>query len=283
MNYQDKKLLDFLSNFYDFDNEFFSLAILDRKNKKFYSNVIKNIDKMNNFDRLILNTNYCNYFSLNTFKTNKKTEQQLKKVNCLFFDFDDGDLEKIEKIENDLGLATFKITTTKSKNKFQLIYLFDFPIFDNFDNIKIISKTLTYHFKSDKTFDLARIARLPFSINSKTSELVELQNNNIKYSLKHFKDYITANKIELEELDNITTKTTKNIVKTTKNDINKESSYYDLYNKFEIKTNNDKSEARYKFICSLRSKKVSKQNIKKICIDLNFDILDIERILLKVK
>jgi hypothetical protein len=140
------------------------------------------------------------YFSLNNFKwIDKKISRKkrnVKDIKTLFFDIDI-DAETIKPlIIKELGKPTYVIQT--SQNKYQLLYVLENTDID-FNDFETISKTLTYHFKTDKTFDISRVSRLPNNINNKNGFMVNYEYNHIKYDIKHFQDYINLNNIILEE------------------------------------------------------------------------------------
>src|SRR5574344_2128286 len=119
MKYQDfKEIID----------KFISLSVLNGKTGAFYSNMVNNENDCKRRFNLLDNPQYSNYISLNTFNSDDRNEENVYSINGFMFDFDDGDMSKIDKILNELGSPTFSINTTPSMNKWQFIYLFKEPI-----------------------------------------------------------------------------------------------------------------------------------------------------------
>ncbi len=292
---------DFISHFMA-ENAFTSFAVINRKKYGFYPNMFKTVEDAQRPLNLADKNNFCNYFSLNNFHIAKREEENVKNINGFMFDFDDGDLSKIEKILEELGNPFFEINTTPSKNKFQLIYLLKTPVnIQTFNNNNedwmaflkqhlIISKTLTDYFKSDRTFDIPRICRLPYGKNGKNSEEITFKQNNIKYNWNYFQDFIIKNNIPFSTLDEVKKspkKTAKTAVKTAGAkapdiNFNGEKQYIDLYikafNKYQ-----DNSRARYSFIQILINKRMNDTRIKEISQSLGFEEVDTNRIISRIR
>ena len=283
MTYLDFKV--FIDNFMYEDN-YISLAILSGEKGMFFPNMTNNHKTSSKQFGLMNDKRYSNYISLNNFNKPKRTEENVENVNGFMFDFDCGDLKKLEKIKAELGTPTFEINTTPSKNKWQYIYLFEKPLNDKklFSQHKVFSKTLTDYFKSDHTFDLARVFRFPQSVNHKNGELGLFKNNSIKYEYKHFIDFIENNSIELSHL--VETKP-KKIEKNSKpqSGINRtaDKEFLDLYDSYMLKNGNDNSKARMSFIRALINKRMNDNKILKICSSMGFDTNDSMRIISKIR
>ena len=201
------------------------------KNKFSYKYIYEDIIKRNNAGESI-------YFSLNHFKYIEdeisRKELNLSSIKSLFFDIDKDGEETAKKIISMLGQSSFTIRT--SEDKYQLIYQFEEDIRDSsqFEYIYQVSKTLTKFFqievfnedkeRIDNTFDGSRVARLPNLINCKNGFKIKYKNNNIKYNLKHFEDFIETHNCEIrtrndetkKKTKKTTTKTTKTPLKTIK-------------------------------------------------------------------
>jgi len=197
--YKNNPFFDRLKK-YDRDS-WISLAVLDRTLEKpiFKSNMVQESRDNYTYNHTLQKDGYCNYIGLNAFKTARRIKtidgiSNVANLNGFFFDFDDGDRGKINKIEKELGLASWKINTTPSLNKWQLIYLFDSPVNSaEAKNWEEKSKALTKYFEADHCWDQSRVFRLPNSINSKSHELVTVEDSGIEYSYKN--DF----NLELEE------------------------------------------------------------------------------------
>ena len=174
---------------YDSDG-WVSLAVLDRTLEKpmFKSNMVR--ESRDNFahNHTLQKQGFCNYIGLNVFSDSRRIKDLVSNFNGFFFDFDDGDQSKIDRIINDLGEPTWKINTTKSLNKWQLIYLFDTPVGkDEAENWVEKSRALTEKYEADHCFDISRVFRLPNSVNGKNGELVTVEDTGIEYS--YFNDF----------------------------------------------------------------------------------------------
>jgi hypothetical protein len=266
---------------------YFSAAILDTSTGKFFSNMVSSFSDMERMNMTLDSGNYSNYMSLNLFKIKKRTEESVLHLNGLLFDFDDGDLSLIDKIEKELGVPTWKIGTTPSKNKFQLVYLFDKQLDANVNDYlqrwKDVSYSLSKHFNADHTFDVARVFRIPLSVNGKNGERTTFQENDeSRKPFEFFEDYVHANniKIKAEKVKKVKVKSSKT---TTQKNITASKEYQELYQKILTSKSNDNSKARYVFIQTLINKRFNDVKIKSICNEMCFDVADTERIISKIR
>lgn len=268
------------------NNDFISLGVIDRtKDGKFYPNMTNN-----GYHRSLglLNTEgYCSYISLNLFKDMNRTKDNISNLNGFMFDFDDGEISKlVENVENTFGKATWKITTTPSKGKTQLIYLFKEKEF-RVDIWEKVSYTITKWGKGDNTWDLPRMFRHPESVNGKNGEKTTVNESGIEYSLDYFIEKIKENSIKiLSPPNNYNTGNKKNTGKVNsvnkKIAINSSSNYYSEYSKFEH-SKPSQSEARFCFIQSLVRQRKNDNEITNICNGLNLNQYDCKRVLNKIR
>lgn len=190
----------FLEEYFE-EKEIFYIFLLNRKTKetKQYYHTLESFKK---YEKMLKNYNLNGwdvYYSINEFnkiedKITRK-ENFVSGVKSLFFDIDENAETVVPNIKKSLGNPTFQVKT--SENKYQLIYQFNNILKEDFEDFKDISRTLTYHFETDKTFDLSRVARLPVFENNKNGFLVVSAGFEVKYNLKHFKDFINNNNIEM--------------------------------------------------------------------------------------
>jgi len=162
-----------------------SLAVLDRtlEKPKFQSNMMQESRDNYAFNHTLQKQGFCNYLGLNSFSEDRRIKASVSNLSGFFFDFDDGSQEKIDRIINLLGTPTWKINTTKSMNKWQLIYLFDSAVgAEEALNWEAKSKALTDYFEADHCYDISRVMRLPLSVNGKNGELVMIEDSGIEYS-----------------------------------------------------------------------------------------------------
>jgi hypothetical protein len=266
--------------------DYISLACLDRKNGKFYSNMTN--DGQHKSLGLLNKKGYCNYITLNTFLENRRTRENISNLNGFMLDFDDGDIkELVARVENLFGSATWKITTTPSKGKTQLIYLFK-EFESRIDLWEKVSYTLTMFAKSDKqTWDLSRVFRHPESINGKNGERTLIEKSSVEYSLDYFVKKLEENSIELVapelNLKSPADSTKRKKKEIIKKEVNKQSDYYAAYLKFES-SKPSPSEARFSFIYRLVAvDKLTDTKILQVCDELNLDLWDCERIIPKIR
>lgn len=203
------------------------------------------------------------YFSLNTFQQieNKisRKESYVKDIKSLFFDIDIEAKTIKPNIIKSLGQPTYEIQT--SPNKYQLLYCLNDTNIDK-ETFKNISKTLTYYFKTDTTFDTARVARLPQNINNKNNFNVKYFYNKCFYSLNHFETFIANNKLLAPQ------KEKKKSIQKPKKVIEDFShikqapnkTYLEKYNSFLLKNGNDFSAADMSFCVYLTKVKKLKNN-----------------------
>jgi hypothetical protein len=268
------------------ENDFISLACKDRKNDVFHSNMTN--DGKHRSLGLLRKTDYCNYISLNLFKDKNRTKSNIKNLNGFMLDFDEGNIsELVENFESIFGKATWKIRTTPSKGKTQLIYLFK----DKENRIDIAEKvsfTITRFGKGDtNTWDLPRMFRHPESVNGKNGELTTVIDSGVEYSLDYFIEKLKDNSIGIllppnNSYSNNQKKNGKVNSIRKKVPVNSSSNYYSEYSRFEI-SKPSPSEARYSFIQSLVRKRKNDNEITSICNGLNLDEYDCKRILNKIR
>jgi hypothetical protein len=270
-----------------YEDNYVSLAILSGEKGKFFPNMTKDHKTSSKQFGLMNDKRYSNYISLNNFNRPQRTEVNVENINGFMFDFDCGDIKKLEKIKSELGTPTFEINTTPSKNKWQYIYLFDTPLKDKkmFSKHKVFSKTLTDYFKSDHTFDLARVFRFPSSVNHKNGEMGQFINNEIKYNYNHFIDFINKNGIELSHLVETKPKKIEKNSSIPKNKLNRKADkeFLDLYDSYMNTNGNDNSKARMSFVRALINKRMNDNQILKICDCMGFDNADSIRIINKIR
>jgi hypothetical protein len=269
---------NFIDNYFE-DDDIFFVFLLNRTNElkttkktqSYYCNKKQFYKHYSNYQKW--NKKGIDlYFSLNTFqKIEKKIfrqEKYIKDIRTLFFDIDTNAETIRPKIILELGLPTYEIQT--SENKYQLLYCLNDTNIDN-ETFKNISKTLTYHFKTDTTFDTARVSRMPENINNKNGFNVKYSYNDIKYSLKHFETYIGNNKLLPTQKKEKKKKPSQeiNIPKAVQECLEKEKSnskeranryYLEKYDVFLEKNNNDYSSADFSFVVYLiKAKKLKKK------------------------
>jgi 5S rRNA maturation endonuclease (ribonuclease M5) len=192
--------IDFLSSYFkEYDTFYvFLLNREDRTQTKQYYNTIDTFKKnLFNYQQKN-NDGWDIYFSVNSFtRKNEKIFRQepyVKEVKSLFFDIDTNGIEIKEKIMRSLGEPSIQLQT--SPEKFQLFYALENMLDIEPQKLKEISKSLTYHFETDTTFDLARVARLPFFINNKNNWSVKVLNfNNKLFNISYFEDFIVNNNL----------------------------------------------------------------------------------------
>lgn len=146
------------------------------QNKKSFASVNDDFER---FENKSTSLNHSTYFSINTFIDNSsRKEENLKNLNGLFFDIDVGGRPIALTIYKNLekfGILPFAVL--KSSNfgsdildKFQIVYKFDKPFEASPEILKrvgFITEATTSIFKTDRTFDLARVGRMPQTINGK--------------------------------------------------------------------------------------------------------------------
>ena len=204
------------------------------------------------------------YFSINTYKfidaQISRKESFLNEARTLFFDIDLNGVEVKDRIIKTLGEPTYTIQT--SIDKFQLFYLLNCKT-KNFSELKEVSQALTYHFETDTTFDLARVARLPELINNKNGHLVSYKNSGVKYDLEHFNQYIKENKIKAIIHQKKTKKSKKEILKPSfevKKGDDVKLYFVAKYKEFLIECSRDYSAADMKFLVYLiKCKKLTRE------------------------
>ena len=235
-------------NSYFIEEEYFYIFLLNRveteinykgvevKKTREYKHNLKSFNKWySKFKIMNKNHNWDIYFSINPFKEDAKNryEVNVDSYKSLFFDIDTDGEQIARKIIAELGQSTYTIRT--SDNKYQLIYQLENSFKGSFEELKEykeVLKKLTYHFETDKTFDLARVARVPLLINNKNNFKIKYKNNGIKYDIQHFKKYIKDNNIILPS------KTPKKVSKTQNykksNKVYEDNVLYDYidYNKY---------------------------------------------------
>jgi len=269
-------LKDFINNYFN-DDDIFSINTIDRteKDKKKNFKTYMNTKKSVRYD-LLKKFNYYNkdiYISLNTFNKYRQ-ENDVKTFNKIFFDIDENGEEIKDKIINIFGKPNLLIQT--SKEKYQLIYILKIEK-ETKEDIKRLSYNLTNYFKTDHTFDLARIYRLPFFINNKNGFQVELLENNFtkRFSFNEFIQFFKDKKYyELQEKKEQTTKTTRNKTTTAPElkTIELKSEYINFYNTFLKITKQDRSAADYIFMKKYKDKKEIINILKNIHLKKMYDL-----------
>ncbi|MDF1876031.1 hypothetical protein JHD48_09810 [Sulfurimonas sp. SAG-AH-194-I05] len=203
---------NFINNYFN-NEEYFYIFLLNRieteinfkgkvvKKTREYKHNLKSFNEWyQKFQTMNKNHNWDIYFSINPFKTDSKNRYEINvsEYKSLFFDIDEDGENTAKKIISTLGSSTYTIRT--SKEKYQLIYQLETPFKGNFEELKEykeVLKILTYHFKTDHTFDLSRVGRVPELINNKNDWNIKYKNNNILYNIEHFKKYIIDNDIKI--------------------------------------------------------------------------------------
>ena len=185
-NFKKYKNNPFFNRIKKFDPQgWVSLAVLDRtlEKPKFKSNMVQESRDNYTYNSTLQIKDYCNYLGLNTFTEDRRVKEKVSNLSGFFFDFDDGDQEKIDRIINELGTPSWMINSTKSMNKWQLIYLFNSPVGSEEAVLwETKSKALTKHFKADHCYDISRVMRLPLSVNGKNGEFVTIEDSGLEYS-----------------------------------------------------------------------------------------------------
>lgn len=269
-----------MNNIQDFINEYFTdtdifyIGTKDRKTGDWKQYALtknevnyKLLEQFNYYKKDI-------YISLNTFKEKKgRWESNVAKTDKIFFDIDINGDEIKNKIIEELGEPTYLLQT--SKNKWQLIYQLDKSY--NKEDIKRVSKLLSHHFNTDKTFDLARVFRAPFFINNKNGFKVQIMKLSMfqkKPTLEHFENYIIKNNIqETEQEKQKTQSTTKSTNKILSNvNFNPSNKFIDRYLEMVESCNNDKSAADLKFVRYLMYRRYSFKSAIKNLLECREDI-----------
>lgn len=229
----------------------------------------KYLEKMNKYKKDI-------YLTLHTFNKGSRSEDNVKDTYKIFFDIDKDTLETKEKIENFIGKANYEIKTSIDPVKYQLIYILN----KNVDSkeLKKIVYTLTTYFKTDHTFDNARIFRVPGFKNWKNDPANEVTyiKNNIIYDPEYILNLLNKNGIELlepqEKLNE--KKPIKQKVQLSKinTKFNKNNKYYNTYLKMIDKVGGDKSRADISLIRYLKYRRFSFEAALKVLFEVREDI-----------
>jgi len=174
--------IEFIKKYFSF-NEYFYIFLLNRSNKEtkqYYNNITTFQKNYNNYKRLN-KEGWDVYFSVNSFQFIEgkiyRQEKFVKENKSFFFDIDVNTEEIKNNIIKELGEPTIQIQTSEAK--YQLFYCIDSNKSD-LQDLKKKSQEMTYYFDTDKTFDLARVARLPFFINNKNKWEVKINKFNQK-------------------------------------------------------------------------------------------------------
>jgi hypothetical protein len=272
---------EFINDFIK-DNEIMHICFINREKNElaakfpFWNKQItkqnldyKYLEKMNKYKKDI-------YLTLHTFNDGKRTEDNVKDTYKIFFDIDKDTLETKEEIESFLGKANYEIKTSIDPIKYQLIYILN----KNVDSkeLKKIVYTLTTYFKTDHTFDNARIFRVPGFKNWKNDPANEVTyiKNNIIYDPEYILNLLKINGIELLEPEEKINekKTIKQKVKleTINTRFNKNNKYYNTYLKMIDKAAGDKSRADISLIRYLRYRRFSFEYALKQLFEVREDI-----------
>ena len=188
----------------------------------------------------------------------KRFEKNVKNTYKIFFDIDKNSEETKNRIIKFIGNPTYLIKTSLNPIKFQLIYILNEDVDSKL--LKKVVYTLTTHFQTDHTFDLARIFRLPGFKNWKNNptNIVTYIKNNNTYDINYILNLLKVNNIELlepqENINEITQKTTKNKINNTNCQFDKNNKYYEKYQEFVERVGGDKSRADISFVKFLKYK-----------------------------
>ncbi len=247
--------LQFLQNYFNNGDIFYTLLV-DRKgdaDPKQYKNDTSNLTQLINQLDYYNKNGWDIYYSLNVFNPLNdaiyRQKKYVKEVRTIFFDIDRDAIKIGKTLVDELGDPTYIIRT--SPQKFQFLYMLDVPSSD----IKVceeIGEILSNHFKTDKTWDSPRVARLTGMINNKNSYVVNVHKaTGNRFELDHFKNYI--NKHDLKRHSVPDTKK-KNIVHNTPI-VKSSTNYGDKYHQFLSKHGGDMSRADISFTLWLRKKR----------------------------
>ena len=198
----------FLKQYYQNYNDIFYLFFLNRdggkKSYQRYTNA-----KRKNF-QLLLNeakekntTNYDIYFSLNSFKfIDRKIMRSKKYVNevkAIYFDIDEDAINIKNTILNTEPFCTPTFVIQTSEKKYQLIYLLEKSLTKYFNEFEQILKFLVSYFKTDKTYDISRIFRVPNMVNNKNGFKVNYKFNNTVIDFEKIKSFAFLNGFKYEQ------------------------------------------------------------------------------------
>ena len=129
-----------------------------------------------------------------------RTKHFVKEVRAIYFDIDEDAINiKNEILDTELFCTpTFTIQT--SPEKYQLIYLLKKPLTTHFNEFEQILKFLTKYFKTDKTFDISRIFRIPNLINNKNGFNVNYKfNETSTIDFERIKEFVFLNGFKYEQ------------------------------------------------------------------------------------
>ncbi|MEA3353103.1 MAG: DNA-primase RepB domain-containing protein [Campylobacterota bacterium] len=240
----------FLNNYYN-KTDLFYLFFLNREdNKKSYMRYTglnrKNLNTLLN-DATIKNKNggYDIYFSLNSFqfidKKIHRTKKHVKEVKSIYFDIDEDSINIKNTITSIPLFSNPTYTIQTSQEKYQLIYILENPLTENFNEFEQILKFLTKYFNTDKTFDISRIFRVPNLVNNKNGFEVNYRYSDNKIDFEEVKKHAIDNGFIFEdELPKVkTTKKKKQPIKKAHRGI--KSLKYDItqYDDIEQKFNRE--------------------------------------------
>jgi hypothetical protein len=275
-------------------DEFMCLVNRNHKFNGWYENFTKTGEHSKYGDYQLIHKDMSNYIQLNISDKERRGRDDISNANGFFFDFDEGEIEElVARVETLLGKPTFKILTTPSKGKIQMLYLFD-KRENRFDLWEKLSYSLTVWAGSDsQVWDLPRVFRNPYSINGKNGEQCQLlEDSGIENSMDYFAEKISENDIPLLDIPAIRPKPAKptKLKGTTKKaktkkvkvvkPLNKEASEYQRYEDFLAKTKSP-SEARYSIVLSMIARRFNNKKILTECDTLGLDMDDIRRIMEK--
>ena len=264
--------------------EYMCLANLNHKVDRGWSeNFTKDGSHKYHNSHLLNSSQYSNYIQLNLSNKEKRGRGDISNANGFFFDFDEGEIDQlVARVETLLGKPTYKILTTPSKGKIQMLYLFD-KREDRLDIWEKISYSLTIWAGSDKqVWDLPRVFRNTFSINGKNGEQCQLlEDNGVENKMDFFLEKIKENEIPFLDVPALRSKTTKKQRMAAKKKakvvrpINKEASEYKRYEDF-LASSPSPSEARWKIISSMIARRFNNKKILEECDSLGLEMRMVE-------
>lgn len=291
------QMKNFLNHYYN-KTDIFYLFFLNRedKNKNYMRYTGLNRKNLNSLIEESISQNkgiYDIYFSLNSFQfINKKihrTKNHVKEVKAIYFDIDEDAINIKNTITSIPLFSNPTYTIQTSQEKYQLIYILDNPLTKNFNEFEQILKFLTQHFKTDKTFDVSRVFRVPNMINNKNGFEVNYRYKDNKIDFEEVKKYAIDNgfifeekqpKIKTLKKKKQPTKKSNRAIKSLKYDIEQyedvEQKFNNQYDYLLRKYNYDKSTADLAYCRYLVFNKQIKKDstiIKKLVIARGYEDL----------
>lgn len=198
----------FLEKYFKNKDDIFYLFFLNRDGgKKSYQRYTspnrKNFQLLLNESKEKNTTSFDIYFSLNSFgfKDRKimRSKNYVKEIKAIYFDIDEDAINIKNYILSikEFSSPTFIIQT--SEEKYQLIYLLEKPLTSNFNEFEQILKFLTQYFKTDKTFDISRIFRVPNMVNNKNGFRVNYLYDDTTVDFEEIKTFAFLNGFKYEQ------------------------------------------------------------------------------------